>query len=126
MKTGKAMLADGTVWAAHCERASGFVDRLRGLLGRPRTAPDSALLIDRCGSVHTVGMRFPIDLVFVDRQWRIVRVTAAVPPGRLMVNGGWRAAMVYEAEAGRLPLSRLETGVTLQWREGVPECGVPR
>lgn len=121
MKTGQALLADGTVWAAHCERASGFFDRLRGLLGRSGTVPDSALLIDRCGAVHTVGMRFPIDLVFVDSRWEIVRVVPAVPPGRLMVVGGWRAAKVYEAEAGRLPLSKLSGGSTLQWRPNEPE-----
>ena len=55
-----------------------------------------ALLIERCGSVHTVGMRFALDLVFLDRGWRVVRVARNVGPGRWMV---WGAAMAVTDKA---------------------------
>jgi uncharacterized membrane protein (UPF0127 family) len=94
-----------------------MVDRLRGLLGRSSLGRGAGLLIERCGSVHTVGMRFALDLVFLDRAWRVVRVVRKVRPGRLMVWGGWRAARVLESEAGCLDLGEMKVGDTLQWAE---------
>lgn len=105
------------VLAQKAERATSFVDRLRGLLGRPSLGPGAALLIERCGAVHTVGMRFAIDAVFLDRAWRVVRIHRKVRPGRLMVCGGWHAARVLESEAGCLDMSELRVGDTLSWNE---------
>jgi hypothetical protein len=78
---------------AHSLRA-----RLLGLALR-RRPPDYALLLPRCRSVHTFGMRFPLDLVWLDRDGRPVRVDEAVPPWR--VRGCRRAVAVLEA--GRMP-----------------------
>ena len=116
MRSGTVMRADGRRWASRCWRASTFWSRMRGLLGRKGLGPGEALLIDRCGSVHTVGMRFALDLVFVDRAWRVLRVVRGVPPGRWMVSGGWRAARVYESEAGRLDCGGLAVGEALRWQ----------
>ena len=89
---------------------------MKGLLGCDGLGSGEALLIERCGSVHTVGMRFAIDLVFTDRQWRVVRVVRRVPPGRWMVWGGWRASRVYEAAADALDCAGLRIGEDLRWR----------
>jgi uncharacterized membrane protein (UPF0127 family) len=107
----------GAVWVERAERAASMSERLRGLLGRPSLGEGAALVIERCGSVHTVGMRFALDLVFLDRQWRVVRVVLNVRPGQWMVWGGWRAARVVEAEAGRLDMSGIREGETLTWDE---------
>ena len=112
METGR-ILRGGIVWAEKAECAASMVERLRGLLGRARLGPGAAMVIERCNSVHTVGMRFPIDLVFVDRAWQVVRVVRAVRPGRLMVWGGWRASRVVESEAGCLDVNALQTGDAL-------------
>jgi hypothetical protein len=72
--------------------------RLLGLALR-RRPPDYALLLPRCRSVHTFGMRFPLDLVWLDRGGRPVRVDEAVPPWR--VRSCRRAVAVLEA--GRMP-----------------------
>lgn len=72
--------------------------RLRGLALR-RRPPGYALLLPRCRSVHTFGMRFPLDLVWLDRDGRPVRVDEAVPPWR--VRRCRRAVAVLEA--GRMP-----------------------
>lgn len=117
MQIGKVMREDGTVWADACERAAGFWDRLRGLLGRNGLGPGAAMLIERCGAVHTVGMRFALDLVFVDRVWRVTRTVLNAKPGRLMVSGGWRAARVFEAEAGCLNVEGIKKGEALKWVE---------
>ena len=112
------ILFNGSVWIGAAECAVSLKDRLRGLLGRASLGPDAALLIERCGTVHTVGMRFALDLVFLDRAGRVLRVVRGVRPGRLWVGGGWRAARTLELEAGCLDLTVLRVGDTLEWKEG--------
>ena len=62
--------------------ASGFRKRLIGLAWR-RVPRAEALLFPRCRSVHTFGMRFALDLVWIDAFGRIVRVDRAVGPWRI-------------------------------------------
>jgi hypothetical protein len=72
--------------------------RLLGLAFR-RHPPDGwALLFPRCRSVHTFGMRFEIDVVFLDSNGRVLRIAPAVRPGRLVASR--RAAAVVEVRAG--------------------------
>lgn len=78
--------------------AGSRCERLLGLALRARP-PDHALLLPRCRSIHTFGMRFPLDLVWLDAHGRVVRVDRGVPPGR--VRCCRRAAAVVEA--GRMP-----------------------
>ena len=59
--------------------ASSFRERLLGLALRP---PGEPLLIPRCRSVHTFGMRYPLDLYWLDADGNLVRVDSAVPPWR--------------------------------------------
>ena len=72
--------------------------RLLGLALR-RRPPTHALLLPRCRSVHTFGMRFPLDLIWLDRDGRVLRVDEAVPPWRVR---SWRGAAAV-LEAGRMP-----------------------
>lgn len=72
----------------------GFFARLRGLA----FAPPAVLLIERCRSVHTFGMRHPLDLYWLDGD-RIVRVDYDVPPRR--VRTCWRARDVLEVPGER-------------------------
>jgi uncharacterized membrane protein (UPF0127 family) len=76
--------------------ARGFGARLIGLAFR-RSAGEP-LLIPRCRSVHTAGMRCAIDVVFLDRHGRVLRVAASVPPWRLVSCRA--AAAVVETAAG--------------------------
>jgi uncharacterized membrane protein (UPF0127 family) len=64
--------------------ASTLPSRLLGLafLSRERAGP--GLAIPRCRSVHTFGMRFPLDLLFLDRRLRVVEVRRSVPPRRVV------------------------------------------
>jgi uncharacterized membrane protein (UPF0127 family) len=57
--------------------------RLRGLLFRAPLGPKEGLLILPCQGVHTFGMRYPIDVVYVDRQGVVCRVLRGLQPGRL-------------------------------------------
>ncbi len=78
--------------------ADGFRARLLGLAGLPRERAGSGLLIPRCACVHTFGMRFALDLVFLDREDRVLAVLCSVPPRRLVWRRG--AASVLELPAG--------------------------
>jgi uncharacterized protein len=71
--------------------------RLLGLalLDRERAGP--GLLIPRCRSVHTFGMRFALDVAFLDRTGGVISRRSAVPPGRFAVDR--RAAAVLELPA---------------------------
>ncbi|MFJ4700225.1 MULTISPECIES: DUF192 domain-containing protein [unclassified Streptomyces] len=73
-------------------------ERGRGLLGRD--AVRGALLLSPASAVHTLGMRFAIDVAFLDREWR-VRSVRTMRPGRLGLPRPW-ARHVLEAEAGAM------------------------
>ena len=61
----------------------GAIGRLVGLAGRRDLPAGVALHLRRCRSVHTFGMRFALDLVWLDRAGAVVRVDRAVPPYRV-------------------------------------------
>jgi uncharacterized membrane protein (UPF0127 family) len=71
--------------------------RLRGLLGH-RSPPPFALRLAPCRSVHTFGMRFALDLHWLDRDGAVLRVDRAVPPGRMRACR--RARAVVEVPVG--------------------------
>jgi uncharacterized protein len=72
--------------------------RLRGLALRRKPPKGHALVVPGCRSVHTFGMRFPLDVVFLDGDSRPVRIERSVPPGRVLRDA--RAAAVVETRAG--------------------------
>ena len=76
--------------------AHTFRERARGLIGTRSLAANEGLLIERCNAIHTCFMSFPIDVHFLDRGGREVKVVRNVRPWRLFVWGGWRAASVLE------------------------------
>jgi uncharacterized protein len=74
------------------------VQRLRGLALRRFPPPQTALLFPRCRSIHTFGMRFPIDVVFLDAYGQVVRVDRRLLPHR--VRSCAEAKAVLEGPAG--------------------------
>ena len=104
MKTEK-LEVEGLPALERCWRAIRTRDRVRGLLGRDGLAPGEGMLFPRCNAIHTVGMKFPIDVAFLGRDGRPVKLVRSVPPGRLLVWGGWRARTTVEAAAGWIPPS---------------------
>jgi uncharacterized membrane protein (UPF0127 family) len=98
---------------ASLEVASTLRERTRGLLGRDGV--DGALLLRPARSVHTAGMRFSIDVAFLDREFVVLRVQRMRPwrVSRLV----WRARSVLEAEAGAFSMWGLCPGDRLEIRE---------
>jgi len=74
--------------------ASDFRSRLLGLAFLDRDRAGAGLLLPRCASVHTFGMRFALDLIFLDGSGRPLSSRSSVPPNRLAADR--RAAAVLE------------------------------
>jgi len=92
-----ARLPSATVLGARVPVADTFRSRLLGLALLPRARAPAGLLVPRCRSVHTFGMRFPIDVVFLDPEGRELERIEALPPRRLAARRG--AASVLELPA---------------------------
>jgi uncharacterized membrane protein (UPF0127 family) len=73
--------------------------RMQGLLGTSGIDEGHGLVLKPCSMIHTWFMRYAIDVVFVDRDGRIVRTFEELAPFRL-AWGGWRAHMAVELPAG--------------------------
>lgn len=106
------LLRDGEVLAS-LDVATTRRDRRRGLLGRDGV--DGALLLRPARSVHTIGMRFPIDVAFCDRELVVLR-TATLSRNRVTLPV-LRADCVLEAEAGTFARWGLRPGDHLELKE---------
>ena len=107
---------DGSVVCEHCLLAETALARLRGLLGRSGLSSGEGMLLRPAASIHTGFMRFPIDAVFLDRENRVVKVAAELPPWRAAACRGART--VLELPAGEAARQGLRPGVSLTqvWR----------
>ena len=93
--------------------ATTFRARRRGVLGRPPLRPDEALVIRPCRRVHTFGVAYPLDVVFCDRDLRVLHVET-LEPGRMSERV--RAARIcIELAGGRAAACSLEPGVELRF-----------
>lgn len=108
--TRKSVVSD------RCHFANSVWKRMIGLLGRSALAQGEGLLIDRCYGIHTFGMRFPIDLLFLDKDLRVMKPVRAVPPHRTCVVR--KAVYVLELPVGAIDRSNTEWGDQIQIRTG--------
>ena len=95
---------------AALEIASSRRERRRGLLGRDDI--EGALLLNPARSVHTVGMRFPIDVAFCDREFAVVAVRCMKP--QRVSRPRLKASCVIEASAGAFGRWGLKVGDRLE------------
>lgn len=98
---------------ASVEIADARSARRRGLLGRDGL--DGAIVLRPCRWVHTIGMRFPIDVAFVSDHGEVVK-TMQMHQRRIGVPV-WRANVVIEAEAGAFARWGLRVGDVVEIRE---------
>ena len=99
---------DGTIVCERCTVAENPLTRLRGLLGRDGLEPGEGLLLRPASAVHTYFMRFPIDVVFLDRAFVVLSITDAVDPWRATSRRGAKA--VLELPAGETSRHGLAVG----------------
>ena len=110
-----ANLTRQTLLASSMEVADTAARRNKGLLGRDRLNAGEGLWIIPCESVHTIGMRFAIDLVYLDRKTHIRKLVSEVLPWRL--SGCLWAHSVLELPAGTICETRTRMGDTLVFSE---------
>ena len=94
--------------------ADGWLARLRGMLARPAPRPGEGLLLTPCSSVHMYGMRFPLDVAFLDGRGAVVAIYPSLAPGS---RTRWHrnAAHALELSAGALVESGTSIGDVLVW-----------
>jgi uncharacterized membrane protein (UPF0127 family) len=103
----------GTVVAEAAETAGSSQSRRKGLLGRDGMAPGEGLWIVPCEAVHCFFMKFPIDVLFLDREKRVKKVLAALKPWRIGVC--LAAHSVLELPAGQAAATGTQPGDQLEF-----------
>lgn len=102
-------LSSGKELAARLGVARTVLSRAVGLLGRDALAAGEGLLIEPCKGVHTFFMKFPIDVVFLDRNGRVVGVVPNLKPQR-MTKLLLTSVSVVELPAGTLAATETVVG----------------
>ena len=109
----KCTLQTGEVIAKQVERADTFWTRLKGLMFRRQLDPQTGLLLDPCPQIHTCFMRFDIDVLFLDKENRVVAVLEKIKPWRMSKFYG-SARRTLELPGGRLQ-GRIRVGDALNF-----------
>ena len=111
-------VTSGSVLGDRVAVARSAAGRLRGLLGRRSLAPGTGLLLQPCNGVHTVGMQFSIDVLFLDADGLVLRSEDSLPPGHFVP---WvrRAKQALELPAGTARAAGVVAGSRLRI-EAVP------
>ena len=74
------LVRGGEVLTNRVVRASAFFERLIGLLGKKEIAANEALWLTRCCSIHTFFMKFPIDIIFLNRKGKVIALIPHLKP----------------------------------------------
>ena len=102
-------ISNGCEIASKARNADSFFKRLRGLMGKRGLEKEECLIITPCNSIHTFFMEFPIDVVFLDGECRVVKLIRSIAPKKMVmpVKGAHfvvefdsRNEMTYEIEEG--------------------------
>ena len=107
----------GSVIADVVEPALDSKSRRKGLLGRDTLADSHALVLAPCGSVHTFGMRFPIDVLFVAADGCVIKIVEQL--GAWRMAGSLQACIAVELSTGSVQRHDVLTGdrLSIQTRE---------
>ena len=112
------------VMGEHVMLADTFWKRLKGLLGTSSLPRGHGLIITPCNSVHTFGMAYPIDVLFVDRNHRIIKIVHKdhrvlkivenMGSGKMSMASG--SGYVVELPAGTAQETECSVGDVLEWK----------
>jgi uncharacterized protein len=108
----------GSMLGGRIRRADSLWTRGVGLLGRGGLATGEGLHIVPCGSVHMFFMRFAIDVVYLDREMRVVKTVEALKPWRVSAARGAKSAI--ELPPGAIAASQTVRGDQLSTRSITP------
>lgn len=116
MRTGRLYRGDECI-VPNLRIARTWTARARGLIFGQALASDGsdALLLSPCGSIHTFGMRYGIDVVFLDKKGRVLSIRENIMPWRVCLQSG--ASEVVEFRSGATARLRMRVGECVQWRD---------
>ena len=100
-------LSKNTVLAQHIMIADSFWRRLKGLLGTQSLLIESGLIIRPCSSVHTFGMRYVIDVLFMNRNHGVCKAVSSMAPGKV----AWCSAAFYVIELPEGTIEKTKTTI---------------
>ena len=103
-----------TTLATHGRRADSFWARGRGLMFARALPEGAGLVIDPCTSIHMFCMRFPLDVLYVDREHCVVRVQEGIKPWRVGPLHTKGARYVIELPVGTIARTGTRVGDQLQ------------
>jgi uncharacterized membrane protein (UPF0127 family) len=89
--------------------ADSFAKRLKGLMGKKALGKSEALMLMSCKSIHTCFMRFPIDVVFLDMNYKVIQMRENLQPWR-MLGGKKKAYFVLELTEGTIAYKGISVG----------------
>jgi uncharacterized protein len=105
MRTVTVNLGADSHLVAKARVASSIWSRFWGLMGQRSLPQGEAMIIDPCNSVHTMFMRFSIDVAFVDKDGRVIKIAEGLKPFRAAVGKGSRWVLeMPSGAAGRAGL----------------------
>jgi uncharacterized membrane protein (UPF0127 family) len=113
----------GTILGEAIEVAETAVSRVKGLLGRECLEDGQGLLFKKCSSLHTLFMRFPIDIAFIDKRGKVLKLSKAVKPFKF-VAAPLRAHYALELPAGAIARSQTRLGDRLTFEDETAELGL--
>lgn len=102
--------------SSEAELANNFFARARGLLGRKRLEQEKALILPHCQAIHMFFMQFPIDVVFVDGDRRVIGLIKNIQPFTLSPIF-FRAHFAIELAAGSIERKQIALGDVLVFEE---------
>jgi uncharacterized protein len=97
------------------KKTNNIFERMRGLLFRSKLKPKQALWIEPCPSIHTIGMKYSIDVVFLDEKGIVLKVVNNIAPMRMATCKGARVSL--ELLAGEAEKAQIQTGMQLNWNK---------
>ena len=96
-------------------KTTTFFERMRGLLFKEKLKSNTGLLISPCSSVHTFGMQYTIDVVFLDKELTIVKLVKSLKPWRMAASNA--SCIVLELVENSINTLQLKTGQQLVWHD---------
>ena len=98
-------------------KTTNFLERMRGLLLKEKLKNNMGLIISPCSSVHTFGMSYTIDVVFLDKEFTIIKLVKSLKPWRMAASHA--SCIVLELVEDSINKLQLTTGQKLVWHDDV-------
>lgn len=109
MTSGEYVLLERSTVRLGTLRADTVFERMGGLLRLPELNQGEALLLNDCKSIHTVGMKYPLDLVYLNQHNKVIKTVCAIKPNR--ASFCFRASSVLELVAGEINRLDIKLGM---------------